>query len=98
MHIIWQKLVLHYLIHKMGRIQQSMDGNRHKIENRIRIQWITNYCNIGEKVSINPSKENLTQLKELLDHGKPESEEAELELMEQHQVDYEKIYALLYFL
>jgi len=34
-------------------------------------------------------------LKELLDHGKPESEEAELELMGQHQVDYEKIYAHL---
>jgi hypothetical protein len=50
-----------------------MDGNRHKIENRIRIQLINKYCNIGEKVSINPSKENLTQLKELLDRRKPES-------------------------
>jgi len=34
-------------------------------------------------------------LKELLDHGEPESEEAELELMGQHQVDYEKIYVHL---
>jgi predicted metal-dependent hydrolase len=80
------------LIHKMGWIQRSKDGNRQKIENRIRTQWINKYCNIGEKVSINPSKENLTQLKELLDRGKPESDEAERELMNQHQVDYEKIY------
>jgi hypothetical protein len=45
-------ILIDELIHKMGGIQQSMDGNRHKIENRIRIQWINKYCNIGEKVSM----------------------------------------------
>jgi hypothetical protein len=35
------------LIHKMDRIPQSMDGNRHKIENRICIQWVNEYQDIG---------------------------------------------------
>jgi hypothetical protein len=76
----------------MGWIQQSKDGNRQKIENRIRTQWIDKYYDVGDKVSANPNEENLAKLKELIDRGKPESDEAELELMKQHLVDYEKIY------
>jgi len=32
------------------------------------------YYEIGDKVSVNPNKENLAKLKELIDRGKPESE------------------------
>lgn len=85
-------ILIDELIHRMGRIQQAMDGNRQRIENRIRAQWINKYCDIGDKVSVNPNEENLAKLKELIDRGKNESEEAELELMKQHQSDYEKIY------
>ena len=85
-------ILIDELIHKMGWIQRSKDGNRQKIENRIRTQWIDKYYDVGGKVSVNPNEGNLAQLKELLDRGKPESDEAELELMKQHQVDYEKIY------
>jgi len=40
-------ILIDELLHKMDRIQQSMDGNRHKIENRIRIQWVNKYHDIG---------------------------------------------------
>jgi len=83
------------LIHKMGWIQRSKDGNRQKIENRIRTHWIDKYYDVGDKVSTNPNEENLAKLRKLIDRGKPESDEAELELMKQHQVDYEKIYERL---
>ncbi len=85
-------ILIDELIHRMGRIQQAMDNDRQRIENRIRAQWINKYRNIGYKVSQNPSEENLAKLKELIDRGKTESEEAELELMKQHKSDYEKIY------
>ena len=85
-------ILIDELIHRMGWIQRSKDGNRQKIENRIRTRWIDKYYDVGDKVSANPNEENLAKLKELIDHGKPESDEAELELMKQHQVDYEKIY------
>lgn len=85
-------ILIDELIHRMGWIQQAMDGNRQRIENRIRAQWINKYYDIGDKVSVNPNEENLAKLKELIERGKTESEEAELELMKQHQSDYEKIY------
>jgi len=53
---------------------------------------IDKYYDVGDKVSANPNEGNLAKLKELIDRGKPESDEAELELMKQHLVDYEKIY------
>jgi hypothetical protein len=49
----------------MGWIQRSKDGNRQKIENRIRTQWIDKYYDVGDKVSTNPNEENLAKLKEL---------------------------------
>ncbi|MGB3457987.1 MAG: hypothetical protein WBB08_01565 [Halobacteriota archaeon] len=85
-------ILIDELIHRMGWIQQSKDGNRQKIENRIRTQWIDKYYDVGDKVSANPNEGNLAKLKELIDRGKPESDEAELELMKQHLLDYEKIY------
>jgi len=85
-------ILIDELIHRMGWIQRSKDGNRQKIENRIRTRWIDKYYDVGDNVSTNPNEENLAKLKELIDRGKPESDEAELELMKQHQVDYEKIY------
>ncbi len=88
-------ILIDELIHKMGWIQRSKDGNRQKIENRIRTQWIVKYYDVGNKVSTNPNEENLAKLKKLMDRGKPESDEAELELMKQHQVDYEKTYERL---
>ena len=44
---------------------------------------------------VNPTEENLSKLKKLIDSGKPESAEAALELIKQHQRDYEKIYGHL---
>ena len=40
-------ILIDELIHKKGRIPQSLDGNRHKIENRICIQWVNKYHDIG---------------------------------------------------
>jgi hypothetical protein len=85
-------ILIDELIHRMGWIQRSKDGNRQKIENRIRTQWIDKYYDVWDKVSANPNEENLAKLKELIDRGKHESDEAELELMKQHLVDHEKIY------
>src|SRR4030065_1737954 len=45
-----------------------------------------------EEVFVNPTEENLSSLRKLIDSGKPESSEAGLELIKQHQRDYEKIY------
>jgi hypothetical protein len=43
----------------MGWIQRSKDGNRQKIENRIRTQGIDEYYyDVGDKVSTNPNEEN----------------------------------------
>jgi hypothetical protein len=83
-------ILIDELIHRMGWIPRS---NRQKIENRIRTQWIDRYYyDVGENVSANPDEGNLARLKELIDRGKPESDEAELEFMKQHRIDYEKIY------
>ena len=57
-------ILIDELIHRMGWIQRAVDGNRQRIENRIRIKWIDRYCNIGDKVSLNPNEENLTKLKD----------------------------------
>jgi hypothetical protein len=83
------------LIHRNGWIDRSMNGNRQKIENRIRTLWINEYCGMMEEVSINPTEENLSKMKKLIDSGKPESADAILELIKQHQRDYEKIYGHL---
>ena len=80
------------LIHKMDWIQQSMNDSRQNIENETRTRWINQYYDMGEKVIENPNGENLAKLKEIIDRGKPESEEAELDLMKHHKRDYEKIY------
>lgn len=88
-------ILIDELIHRMSWIQQSKDGNRQKIENRIRTQWIDKYYDAGDNVLANPDEGNLAKLKELIDRGKPESDEADMEHMEQHQVDYEKIYEQL---
>lgn len=80
------------LIHRNGWIDRSMNDNRHKIENKIRTQWINEYYGMIEEVSVNPTEENLSKLKKLIDSGKPESTEAALELIKQHQRDFEKIY------
>ncbi|NQE53771.1 hypothetical protein C5S29_09270 [ANME-1 cluster archaeon GoMg3.2] len=82
-------------IHRLGRTQQSKDSNRQKIENRIRTQWIYKYYDAGDNVLTNPNEGNLAKLKELIDRRKPESDEADMGHMKQHQVDYEKIYAQL---
>jgi hypothetical protein len=88
-------ILIDELIHRNGWIDRSMNDNRQKIENRIRTKWINEYCGMMEEVSINPTEENLSKLKKLIDGGKPESEEAVLELIKQHQRDYEKIYGHL---
>jgi hypothetical protein len=80
------------LIHRKGWIDRSMNDNRQKIENRIRTRWINEYCGMMEEVLVNPTEENLSSLRKLIDSGKPESAEAGLELIKQHQRDYEKIY------
>jgi hypothetical protein len=85
-------ILIDELIHRMGWIQRFKEGNRQKVENRIRTQWIDKYYDVGDKVSTNPNEGNLAKLEELIDRGKPESDEAELELMKQHLVDYEKIF------
>jgi hypothetical protein len=85
-------ILIDELIHRMGWTQRSKDDNRQKIENRIRTQWIDKYYDVGNKVSANPNEGNLAKLKKLIDRGKPESDEADMELTKQHQVDYEKIY------
>jgi len=85
-------ILIDELIHRMGWIQRSKDANRQKIENRIRTQWIDRYYDVGENVSANPDEGTLAKLKGLIDRGKPESDEAELEIMKQHRIDYEKIY------
>ncbi len=79
----------------MGWMQQSMNDSKQKIENKIRTQWINEYYGMMEEVSVNPNGENLSKLKKLIDSGKPESAEAALELIKQHQKDYEKIYGHL---
>jgi hypothetical protein len=61
------------LIHRKGWIDRSMNGNRQKIENRIRTRWINEYCGMMEEVLVNPTEENLSRLKKLIDSGKPES-------------------------
>src|SRR4030065_1277775 len=45
-----------------------------------------------DEVLVNPTEENLSKLKKLIDSGKPGSAEAGLELIKQHRRDYEKIY------
>ena len=88
-------ILIDELIHRKGWIDRSMNGSKQKIENRIRTQWINEYCGMMEEVSVNPTEENLSKLKKLIDSGKPESSEAALELIKQHQKDYEKIYGHL---
>jgi hypothetical protein len=88
-------ILIDELIHRNGWIDRSMNDNRQKIENRIRTKWINDHCGMMEEVSINPTEENLSKLKKLIDGGKPESGEAVLELIKQHQRDYEKIYGHL---
>ncbi len=83
------------LIHRKGWIDRSMNTNRQKTENRIRTRWINEYCGMIEEVLVNPTEENLSKLKNIIDSGKPESAEAALELIKQHQRDYEKIYGHL---
>ncbi len=43
------------------------------------------YYETANKVISNPNEDNLSTLKSLLDRGMPESEEAELELLEKHR-------------
>jgi hypothetical protein len=85
-------ILIHELIHRKGWIDRSVNGSRQKIENRIRAQWINEYYGMMEEVLVNPTEENLSKLKELIDSGKPESAEAALELIKHHQRDYDKIY------
>ncbi len=80
------------LIHREGWIQRSVDANRQKIENSIRTEWINKYYETANKVIINPNEAHLSTLKSFVDQGMPESEEAELELLEKHQMKYEHIY------
>jgi len=56
-------ILIDELIHRKGWIQRSKDGNRQKIENRIRTQWIDKYYDVGDKVSRNPNEENLAKRK-----------------------------------
>ena len=58
----------------------------------IRTERINTYHATAKRVTANQDKENLATLKILVDHGKPESEEVELELMKQHIGNYGKIY------
>lgn len=44
-------ILIDELIHRMGWIQRSKDGNRQKIENRIRTQWIDKYYDVGDILS-----------------------------------------------
>jgi len=85
-------ILIDELIHRIGWTQRSKDDKRQKIENKIRTQWIDKFYDVGNKVSANPNEGNLAKLKKLIDRGKPESDEADMELTKQHQVDYEKIY------
>jgi hypothetical protein len=85
-------ILIDELIHKEGWIQYSADANRQKIENSIRTEWINKYHEAANKVLINPNEDNLSMLKGLVDQGMPESEEAELELLERHRMKYEHIY------
>ncbi|MCX9076096.1 MAG: hypothetical protein OIN88_15840 [Candidatus Methanoperedens sp.] len=85
-------ILIDELIHKEGWIQCSVDANRQKIENSIRTEWINKYYETANKVIINPNEDNLSTLKNLVDEGMPESEEAELEFLEKHRMKYEHIY------
>ncbi len=85
-------ILIDELIHRDGWIQYSADANRQKIENSIRTEWINKYYETANKVIINPNEDNLSTLKSLMDQGMPESEEAELELLEKHRLKYEHIY------
>lgn len=85
-------ILIDELIHREGWLQRSVNVNRPKIENSIRIEWINKYHETAEKVIINPGEENLSTLKSLIDGGKPESEEAELELLKIYWTNYENIY------
>jgi hypothetical protein len=85
-------ILIDELIHRNGWIDRSINDNRQKIENRIRTQRINEYCGMMEQVSVNPTQENLSKLRKLIDEGKSESAEASLELIKQHQRDYEKIF------
>ncbi len=85
-------ILIDELIHKEEWIQRSIDANRQKIENSIRTEWINKYYETANKVIINPNEDHLSTLKSLMDQGMPESEEAELELLEKHRMKYEHIY------
>jgi hypothetical protein len=85
-------ILIDELIHREGWIQRSVNVNRQKIENCIRLEWINRYHETAEKVIINPGEENLSTLKSLIDGGKPESEEAELELLKKYWTNYKNIY------
>ena len=43
-------ILIDELIHRMGCIQRSKDGNRQKIENKIRTRWIYKYQDIGKVI------------------------------------------------
>jgi hypothetical protein len=85
-------ILIDELIHREGWIQYSVDTNRHKIENSIRTEWINKYYETANRVIIDPNEDNLSTLKSLMDQGMPESEEAELKLLEKHRMKYEHIY------
>jgi hypothetical protein len=88
-------ILIDELIHREGWIQYSVDANRQKIENSIRTEWINSYYETANKVVINPNEDNLSALKNLMDQGMPESEEAESELLEKNRMKYEHIYGHL---
>ncbi len=90
-----EAILIDELIHREEWTQRSVNVNRQKIENGIRAEWINKYHETAKKVTTNPDEENLSTLKSLVDEGKPESDEAELELLKKHRMDYERIYVHL---
>lgn len=85
-------ILIDELIHKERVIQRSIEAYRQKIENKKRKEWINKYHDIAKKVTTKPDKKNLSALKSLIDQDKPESDEAEIELLKKHLGNYENIY------
>jgi hypothetical protein len=90
-----QDFLIEQIIHRRGRIHQSMDKVRQKTENQFRGNRIDE---ILKKMSnlVNWSKEvDKTVLKEIVDTGHPESTLARIKLLKSNSGSYKELFAAL---
>jgi len=81
------------LIHKHGWLQRSMSGKRPAMENIMLNEWIETCCEIGDAAATDsPNDENIAQLMEFINAGKPEREQAVLELISNYQHDFKSLF------